>query len=104
DRARIAARGNLCVERLRLAERKIAPKGYDSIQTAVETRDALKHPLDKLTGRNAARPHRVGEHAEHCPPPAGPDRNEPSRPSPRPLPAQPERTRNNHPLARRDAR
>jgi hypothetical protein len=41
---------------------------------AVETRDTLKHPLDQLTGRNTARPYRVGQHMENCRPPAVRDR------------------------------
>ena len=62
----MVARGNSCIERPRLVEREICPDGDDSIQPAVETRDALKRPLDELMGRNAARPHRVGEHAKNC--------------------------------------
>jgi hypothetical protein len=67
----MVARGNPCVERPRLVERGIGPKGDDGVQLAVEARDAFKHPLDKLIGRNAARPHRVSEPVKNCPPPAG---------------------------------
>jgi hypothetical protein len=64
----------LSVELLRLAECIIGPKRDDSVQLAVETRDALERPLDELMGRNATRPHRVGKRAENCPPP--PEANE----------------------------
>jgi hypothetical protein len=55
----MVARGNSRVDRSRLAERGIRPKGDDSVQRAVEMRDALKRTLDELTGRDTARPHRV---------------------------------------------
>jgi hypothetical protein len=64
----------LSVELLRLAECEIGPERDDSIQLAVETRDALERSLDELMGRNATRPYRVGKRVENCPPPPRSDR------------------------------
>ena len=61
----------------RVGRYEIGSKGDNSIQMAVETRDTLKHPLDQLTGRNMARPYRVGEHMKNCRPPTVRDRQPP---------------------------